>query len=71
MTSKKEKKGKEKLKSRLKIKIRLNLRQRLLLLLLIAVTAFKLVPEMGMFYTRSIYPVIGTVLSHILSLIHI
>lgn len=53
----------------LKIKIRLNLRQRLLLLLLIAVTAFKLVPGMGMFYTRSIYPVVGTVLSHISGLV--
>lgn len=57
------------MKSKHKIKIRLNLRQRLLLLLLIAVTAFKLVPGMGMFYTRSIYPVVGTVLSHISGLV--
>lgn len=55
------------MKSKHKIKIRLNLRQRLLLL--IAVTAFKLVPGMGMFYTRSIYPVVGTVLSHISGLV--
>lgn len=53
----------------LKIKIRLNLRQWLLTMMLIAVTAFKLVPGMGMFYTRSIYPVVGTVLSHISGLV--
>ena len=53
------------MKSKFVFSIKLNRRQWFLITLFIVVTAIKLVPQMGLFYTQNIYPIIGTLLSHI------
>ena len=46
-------------------RLKLKRRQWVLAVLIAAVTAFRLVPGLGMVYTRNIYPVIGALLSHL------